>query len=57
MSRREDTHEDGPQLHVDIQLVRREAQEQIHVEITTNDFDESQQRSLLGWLFEFRGGN
>jgi lipoate synthase len=57
VSRREDTHEDGPQLHVDIQLVRREAQEQIHVEITTNDFDESQQRSLLGWLFEFRGGN
>jgi hypothetical protein len=27
-------------------LVRREAQEEIHVEITTNDFDESQQRSL-----------
>lgn len=27
-------------------MARREANEEIHVEITTNDFDESQQRSL-----------
>ena len=39
---------DGPQINVDLQLVKRDAIEHIQVEITTNDFDESQKHSLLG---------
>lgn len=46
-SRFEKSEVDGPQIHLDIQLTKREAVEEIHVEITTNDFDESQKRSLI----------